>query len=91
MGSKGYKVGLKEHPKNGLLRRKIIRKHFQNNFEKVQNTIFLIHKIVKNEPSKPPKGVKFLAQNPIFRDHLTNFQPENTNFQPENTPKRGPI
>ena len=30
-------------------------KQLQNNFEKVQNTTFSTPKIVKNDPSKPPK------------------------------------
>ena len=54
MGSKEYKIGLKIEPKVGLLRSKKMQKHLLNNFE-VQNMIFSILKMAKNDPSKPPK------------------------------------
>ena len=42
-------------PRTGFLRPNTIPKYFLTNFEKVQKMTFLTPKMVKNEPSKPPK------------------------------------
>ena len=65
MGSKEFKVGLnytaKSAPFKAENNAQTLPKQLQKNFEKVKKTIFSIPKMVKNDPSKPPKLVKFLT------------------------------
>ena len=56
----------------------ILLKQPQNNFEKVQKTIFLPLKLLKNYPLKPPKWDKYLTKNLNFWGHLSTFQAKNT-------------
>ena len=59
MGSKEYKLGLKNLSKVGLLRPKTMPKYFLNNFEKVQNTTFWTPKMAKTWMSIWSKMVDF--------------------------------
>ena len=61
-----------------------LTKQLQNNFEKVQKTTFLTPKIVKNDPSNPPKWAYFWPKISIFWGHLSTIGAENT-------PKSGPF
>ena len=44
-------------------------KQLQNNYEKVQKTIFVTPEMIENDPSKSPKCVKFLTESCDFQFH----------------------
>ena len=52
----------------------------QTNFEKVQKIIFLTPKMVKNEPSKPPKRSILAPNLAVWEGHFDHFQGQKTRF-----------